>query len=251
MEPIFACRLCDEGSGLGGLAASAFVLSLLVYIGVILWLDNVHIGTSNGMYKAIQAEPWIADPFTARLDNSNYLYFPLYGLSCRLLDWLGTWRGVAWKQLAILNAFWASICVAIVYAFVHRLSGSVRAAALAACFHLGSGFVLLLAVINEDIMPGYTLVFGAMALAALWFDRPTVSRVIMVAALFTFGWLIEWRLIFPTLPALVIALHVAGQSIRRRLAMVGVFQVSIVAVAGLVELFWEGHNGAVGLHDLL
>ncbi len=53
MEPIFACRLCDEGSGLGGLAASAFVLSLLVYIGVILWLDNVHIGTSNGMYKAI------------------------------------------------------------------------------------------------------------------------------------------------------------------------------------------------------
>ena len=73
----------------------------------------------------------------------------------------------------------------------------------------------------------------------------------MVAALFTFGWLIEWRLIFPTLPALVIALLVAGQSIRRRLAMVGVFQVSIVAVAGLVELFWEGHNGAVGLHDLL
>ena len=42
-----------KGRALGGLAASAFVLSLLVYIGVILWLDNVHIGTSNGMYKAI------------------------------------------------------------------------------------------------------------------------------------------------------------------------------------------------------
>lgn len=174
-----------KGRALGGLAASAFVLSLLVYIGVILWLDNVHIGTSNGMYKAIQTEPWIADPFTARLDNSNYLYFPLYGLSCRLLDWLGIWRGIAWKQLAILNAFWASICVAMVCAFVHRLSGSARAAALAAGFHLGSGFVLLLAVINEDIMPGYTLVFGAMALAALWFDRPTVWRTIVVAALFT------------------------------------------------------------------
>ena len=231
--------------------ALAFVLSLVVLEGTIAWLDNVHIATLNGMYKAIQAEPWIADPFTARLDPSNYLYFPLYGLSCRLLDWLGIWRGMAWKQLAVLNAFWASVCVAFVYAFFHRLTSSVCVAALAACFHLGSGFVLLLAVISEDIMPGYTLVFGAMALAALWFDKPTTRRVIAVAALFTFGWLIEWRLIFPTLPALVLALLVARQAIGRRLAMVGVLLVSIVAVAGLVQQFWEGHNGAVGLHDIL
>ncbi|MSP76879.1 MAG: hypothetical protein EXR12_12165, partial [Rhodospirillaceae bacterium] len=72
----------------GWQVALAFVLSLLVLEGTIAWLGNVHIATSNGMYKAIQAEPWIADPFTARLDPSNYLYFPLYGLSCRLLDWL-------------------------------------------------------------------------------------------------------------------------------------------------------------------
>ena len=235
----------------GWQVALAFVLSLLVLEGTIAWLGNVHIATSNGMYKAIQAEPWIADPFTARLDPSNYLYFPLYGLSCRLLDWLGIWRGMAWKQLAVLNAFWASVCVAFVYAFFHRLTSSVCVAALAACFHLGSGFVLLLAVISEDIMPGYTLVFGAMALAGLWFDKPTARRVIAVAALFTFGWLIEWRLIFPTLPALVLALLVARDTIGRRLAMIGVLLVSIVAVAGLVQLFWEGHNGAVGLHDIL
>ena len=46
-----------------------------------------------------------------------------------------------------------------------------------------------------------------MALAGLWFDRPTHGRVaIAVGALFTLGWLVEWRLIFPTLPALVLAL---------------------------------------------
>ena len=36
-----------------------------------------------------------------------------------------------------------------------------------------SSYVLLLSVINEDIMPGYALVLGAMLLAGLWFDRPT------------------------------------------------------------------------------
>ena len=119
---------------------------------------------------------------------------------------LGIQRGVPWKQFAYLNAFWASLCIVFVYAFVHRVTESVAAAVLAAIFHFGCGFVLLLAVISEDIMPGYALVLGAMALAGLWFDRPTYVRVVIVGAVFTLGWLIEWRLIFPTLPALLLAL---------------------------------------------
>ncbi len=228
-----------------------FALSLLALVGLIGWLQNVHILTANGMYKSIQAEPWIADPATARLDPSNYLYFPLYGALCRLLDALGIERGVPWKQLAYLNAFWASLCVVVVYAFVHRLTQDVRAAALAALFHFGSGFFLLLAVISEDIMPGYALVLGAMALAGLWFDRPSRARVAAVGALFTLGWLVEWRLIFPTLPALVLALAVSEGPARQRLARIAVLLVSILAVAGIVQLLWDGHNGAVGLHDLL
>ena len=92
----------------------AFALSLLALCGLIAWLQNVHIITANGMYKSIQAEPWIADPAHARLDPSNYLYFPLYGALCRLLDCARhRLRGVPWKQFAYLNAFWASL--AIVY----------------------------------------------------------------------------------------------------------------------------------------
>jgi hypothetical protein len=240
-----------KAPALGWQLASAFVLSLLVLIGLIDWLQNVHIITTNGMYKSIQAEPWIADPSRARLDPSNYLYFPLYGALCRGLDWLGIDRGVPWRQLAWLNAFFASLATVVVYAFIHRLTGSARAAALAACFHLGCGFVLLLAVISEDIMPGYTAVLAAMALAGLWFDRPTHGRVALVGALFTLGWLIEWRLLFPTLPALVLALALAPQRLPRRAALIVTLAVSIVVVAGLAQLWSERWSGAVGLHDLL
>ncbi|MBI3197637.1 MAG: hypothetical protein HYZ40_09025 [Rhodospirillales bacterium] len=236
---------------LGWQLVLAFALSLLVLVGLIGWLQNVHILTANGMYKSIQAEPWIADPATARLDSSNYLYFPLYGALCRLLDVLGIERGVPWKQLAYLNAFWASLCVVFAYAFVHRLTQSAWAAVLASVFHFGCGFFLLLAVISEDIMPGYALVFGAMALAGLWFDRPTFVRVAIVGAVFTLGWLIEWRLIFPNLPALVLALALSEGSPWRRLARIGVLVAAILAASGIVQLLWDGHNGAVGLHHML
>lgn len=229
----------------------AFALSLLVLVGLIGWLQNVHILTANGMYKAIQTEPWIANPATARLDDSNYLYFPLYGLLCRLLDWLGIERGVPWKQLAYINAFWASLCVVFVYAFVHRVTQSVAASVLAAVFHFGCGFFLLLAVISEDIMPGYALVLGAMLMAGLWFERPSYIRVAIVGAVFTLGWLMEWRLIFPTLPALLLALAWSDGTIAWRFRRIVMLIASILATAGIVQLLWDGHNGAVGLHDML
>lgn len=229
----------------------AFALSLSTLCLLIGWLQNVHIISSNGMYKSIQAEPWIADPSAARLDPSNYLFFPLYGISARLLDALGILRGVPWKQFAYLNAFWASIGTVVVYTFAHRLTGSALVAALASAFHLGCGFVLLLSVISEDIMPGYVFVLASMALAGLWFDHPTWRRIALVGVLFTLGWLIEWRLMFPTLPALVLALLTAPEPMARRLRHVLVLVASILATSGIVQLSWEGHNGAIGLHDIL
>ena len=111
--------------------------------------------------------------------------------------------------------------------------------------------MLLLAVINEDIMAGYVVVLASMLLAALWFERPAWRQVVIVAAVFTIGWLIEWRLIFPSLPAFVLALALSEGGWRRRAAMIGLLLASIVATAGIVQQIWEGHNGAVGLHDLL
>jgi hypothetical protein len=228
-----------------------FALSLLALVGLIGWLQNVNIITGNGLYKAIQAEPWIADFAHARLDYANYLYFPLYGALAHLLDGLGILRGVAFKQFAYLNAFFASLAVVFVYGFVHRLTGNVRAAIAAALFHLGTGFFLLLGVISEDIMPGYFLVLVSMLLAGLWFDRPTSRQIAGVSAIFTVGWLVEWRLMFPTLPAFVLALLLSEGDWKVRARRVGILLVSVLASAGIVEVCWEGHNGAIGLPDLL
>ncbi len=231
--------------------ALAFILTLVVLCGLIYWLQNVHIVTNNGLYKSLQVQPWISDPPRAKLDPSNYLYFPLYGRMCAWLDALGILEGQAWRQFAYINAFWASVGSVLVYAFAWRLTGRTLIAAAATLFHLGIGFVLLLSVINEDIVPGYVVVLGSMMLASLWFDRPTHPRVIVVAAVFTIGWLIEWRLMFPTLPAFVLALAISDGTPRRRAALVGTLLVAIVATAGIVQQLWEGHYGAVGVHDLL
>ena len=157
-----------------------------------------------------------------------------------------------WRQFAWLNAFFASLATVIVYAFVHRLTGSVRAAALAAAFHLGCGFVLLLSVISEDIMPGYTLVLGAMALAGLWFDRPTYLRVALVGALFTAGLADRMAADVPVLPALVVALALSPERLLRRAALIGtLLVVRSSSSPGIVQLWSERYPGAVGLHDIL
>lgn len=240
-----------KAPALGWQLALAFILSLLFLVGMIVWLQNVHILTANGMYKSIEAGPWIHDFRHARLDYANYLYFPLYGALCKLLDALGILRGVPWKQFAYLNAVWASLCIVFVYAFVRRVTGSALIATLAALFHLGSGTFLVLAVVNEDIMPAYTVLMAAMLMASLWFDRPTCPRVVLVGVVFTLAWLIEWRLIFPTLSGFLLALAIADIPLRRRAAMIAVLLVSIVAVTGIVQQIWEGHNGALGLFDIL
>ena len=240
-----------KAPALGWQLLATFVLSLAVLIGLIGWLQNVNIITGNGLYKAMQAEPWIADFRHGRLDASNYLYFPLYGALAQLLDWVGVLRGIPYKQFAYLNAFFASLGCVFVYAFVRRLTGSAVVAIAATLFHFGTGFFLLLGVISEDIMPGYVLILASMLMAALWFDRPTWQQIVIVAVAFTLGWMVEWRLMFPTLPALGLALLLSDGTWKTRVLRAGGLLVAVVATAGIIQQIWEGHNGAMGLPDLL
>ncbi len=232
----------------GLIAAGTFVL----LVGVILWLDNAQaLLTGNGVFKAAELKPWISNPASAPLYPSNYLFYPVYGALCRLLDWLGVLTGDPRRQITILNAASAALCVSIVYRLGCALTHSRALAASAALFHLACSFVLMLAITNEDIMPSYTVMLGAMALAAVWFAKPTPARVLAVSVVFSLGWLGEWRLMFPALPGLLAALWLAPGSLTVRLRGIALLLAGIVATAGVASLLGRGHNGAVGPFDLI
>ena len=226
--------------------------SSALLIAIVLWFDNAQGGlTGNGVFKGLELRPWVTDPAIAPLYPSNYLYYPLYGALCRLLDLLGVFAGDPRRQITILNAVSCSLCLAVVYLLIRSLTGDRLIALLAAMFHLASSFVMFLAIVNEDILPSYTVLLAAMALGSVWFARPTAARVAAVAVLFSLAWLMEWRLMFPTLPALLAALWLCEPRPARRLGWIALFLAGMVLTACVAALAWQGHEDSVGPIDLL
>ena len=69
-------------------------------IALILWFDNAQGGlTGNGVFKSLELKPWVVDPANAPLYPSNYLFYPIYGGLCRLLDLLGVFAGDPRRQI--------------------------------------------------------------------------------------------------------------------------------------------------------
>jgi len=221
-------------------------------IAIVLWFDNAQGGlTGNGVFKSLELKPWVTDPGKAPLYPSNYLFYPVYGVLCRLLDLLGVFAGDPRRQMTVLNAMFCALSFGVIYLLIRNLTGVRLVALLAALFHLATNFVLFLAIINEDIMPSYTVLLAAMALGAVWLARPTAPRVLTVSILFSLAWLMEWRLMFPTLPAMLVALWVCEPDWRRRLGWIALFLAGMVATAAIVAWAWSGHEGAVGTFDLI
>ncbi len=243
-------RYGDEGLQVD--LALVFGLSLTGLTLLVGWIDNPQALTSNGIFKALTIRTWMADPAGASLDASNYLYYPVMARLCQLLDLLGILAGDPRRQIAYINCFFAAISLCLVYILVRRLFASRLVAWAAVLFHLASAFFLNLAVSNEDILPSYTLLLASMVLACLWFDRPTLFRIAAVCFVFTLAWLSEWRLMFPTLPALLVALLVGPGTLWRRIGRAAFFVVLMVGFAELAMLLWgpqEGNAGSVA--DLL
>ncbi len=229
-----------------------FMVGFAGLIALMSWLDNAEAITGNGVFKAVQTKPWISNPSTAQLDPSNYLHFPFVGAFCRLLDFVGVLEGDPRRQLCVVNAFSAALCLCIVYMLVREITQSRPVAWLAVLFHLAGAFFLNLAICNEDIMPGYTLLFASMALACVWFVSPTRTRVCLVAVLFTLAWMFEWRLMFPTLPAMLLALALGPGHAVQRLARVALFLITMVAFTWIVMSLWGPQpNNAPSVMDLL
>lgn len=252
---VFASTPSSSSARPGGTATDLILLTVggsALLIALILWFDNAQGGlTGNGVFKTLELKPWVVDPAHAPLYPANYLFYPVYGALCRLLDLLGVFAGDPRRQITILNAVSASLCAGAAYLLARAFTGDRMIALLTAAFHLATCHVMFLAIVNEDIMPSYTLLFAAMALASVWLAGPTAARVIAVSALFSIAWLFEWRLMFPTLPAMLAALWLCERQWTRRLTWIALFLATMLATATVVALLWQGHDKAVGPLDLI
>ncbi len=215
-------------------------------------MDNVHFGPMNGLWKSTLVEDWERTPAAARLDRSNYLYYPTGQhivprpryprRACR--------QSVAAARL--YNAAFAAVNIGILFCFVYWLTHRRDAALAAALLALSCGFFLTLATSNEDIMPTFTFVFAAMVLAGIWFSQPTVGQVVVVGIVFSFGWLGEWRLIFPTFPALVLALGLSEGTWKAPCPLIFVLMAATLGTCrARCAQRGRGILGAVGAFDLL
>src|SRR5262245_8066606 len=233
-------------------ALAVSVTGGMVLIAIVLWFDNAQGGlTGNGVFKSMELRPWVIGPENAPLYPSNYLYYPLMGLLCRGLDLLGVLVGDPRRQITIVNALSGGISLGVVYLLIRAVTADRLIALLAALFHLASSFVMFLAIVNEDVMPSYTVLLAAMALGSVWLAQPTAMRVVAVAALFSLAWLMEWRLMFPTLPALLAALWLCEDRPAQRLGWIALFLAAMLVVASLVSWAWQEHDKSVGPFELI
>lgn len=218
-------------------AISVAALSLLLLLGFQLYVDNVFIVTTNGLWKSVLVREWADHPDIARIDPANALYFPVYGALVRVLDAWHVFPGLAWKQMAVLNAVFASFILGSIQYWVAATFANRRIALLTVLFYGGSGHFLTLSVINEDIMPSYFFVLLAMLLAGSWFGRPTPARIVTVAIVTSIAWLFEWRLLFPVVPPMLLALWLAAGSLRQRGARTALFLLGN-SLLPLCVAFW-------------
>lgn len=226
--------------------ALIWCLSLAALVNLILWYDNAQGITGNGIFKAMQAKPWIRDPASAQLDPSNYLYFPVIGRICWLFDFLGVFPGDPRRQIPFISAMSASACLVLIYILILHITGDRVLAIISAAFHLAGAFFLRLAISNEDIMPSYALMLSSMVLGSMWFTRPSFRRVAIVSSLFTLGWLFEWRLMFPTLPAMLLALALAPCRPAMRIAWAATFLATSFVVVLVIQALWGPQPGNPG-----
>jgi hypothetical protein len=231
---------------------AVFLLGSCLLIALVLWMDNAEGVTGNGAFKAMTIKQWMAEPSRAPLNNSNYLYFPLMAILCGLLDLVGVFVGDPRRQLTIINAVSAAACLCLLFVLVYRLTHSRLVSWATVLFQVAAAFFLRLAISNEDILPSYAVMFAAMVMACLWFSRPTWKNVALVAITFTLAWLMEWRLMFPVLPPMLLALLIAPGRAAERLGRIAVFLGTMLVTAKIAMILWGAHeNNVPALADLL
>jgi hypothetical protein len=207
---------------------------------LIVFFDNANRATTNGLWKSIDVARWVdgtPDRFT---DAANLLYYPVIGALVRALPEAAF--GTVWQRMAFVNAFLAAIVLALTYALALALFQSRRAALFASLCQLSMGFFLLLATINEDIMPGYLWFVAAIACVVLP-RRPGPIALVLAAQCVALAWLFHSSLQLPAIGAFVLAIAAWTGEVRRAAWRLALFCAALVPLplvcAQLFGLSWS------------
>jgi hypothetical protein len=225
--PSSTSRSMAFSSGPRWLEPLAIALIAAILLGFLIsFYDNTNRGTTNGLWKSIDVTPWVERAPDRKTEDSNLLYYPAVGAFVRLLpDSLGP----VWRRMAFVNAMFASGVLALTYLIAFRLFESREAALFTSLSHAAMAFFLLLATINEDIMPGYAWFVAALACVVVP-ARPRVWHVALAAQCVALSWLLHSSLQLPAIGAALAGIIARTPDLRRASRLVGVFAASLIPV---------------------
>jgi hypothetical protein len=213
-----------------------FVIGLSVLWALIVFYDNVHRATMNGLWKSIQMVPYFNHLPERMPDAGNLLYFPVLGRLLHLMP--ESMFGPVWRRMAFFNGLCGAAVLALTYLIAHRLFRSKRAAVFACLAQGAMAFFLLLSTINEDIMPGYFWFVAALATAVMP-RRPTLPVVVLSAQCIALSWLFHSSLQLPGVGALLVGLVLSADSMRTAIIRVAVFCVALIPLPVLTALKFQ------------
>jgi hypothetical protein len=252
-------------------ALAVFVTLAGFYIGLVVYLDNTNLGTSNGLWKAPLVRYWEMN--TGRpIESGGPLYLPVYGLlSGAIPDRVVSYgvRGsfLTFRKMAILNALFGALASCAVFLLAVRLLRSEIAALTVCLGHALAAFILLNSLNSEDVMPAYAFFVIASALlfeyvaTRKWFWLPASVMFFVLMMLF------HWTLIVPALAAAGTVLLVLALIERRQrwapAAFYALFFLTVLLASGapalvfgrtvpVMELLYPGKahpNGYLGLSE--
>jgi hypothetical protein len=221
---------------------AVFVVASIGLCSVVFFYDDVHRATTNGLWKSMDVVLWTEWQPTRFTDGDNMLYYPVIGMLTRALP--ASVFGAVWQRMAFVNAFIGAAVMALTYLVAFGLFRS-RATALFACAcQFAMAFFLLLATINEDIMPGYGWFVAAVA-CGVAARRLTPWTIVVVAQCVALSWLFHASLRPPSVAAFVLAILAVEPTWRRRLSSVALFIVALLPVPIVSALafglpWWSG-----------
>ncbi len=196
-----------------------FLCLTVLYLTLVVWLDNTNITTTNGLYKAIDVRGW--ETLTKFVvDSGGLLYAVSMAVLCKILpdSWVSFYGDmvptfVTYRKLAFINTVFGAGVSTVLYHLAFRVTQNKAWSLGVTCVHAFSAFVLINSIISEDIMPAYFFyVLGFLCAfkglfdgeKRLWFTFATLS---ILAVLF-----LHWSL-FPvaTLTYLIIGIYVCRE----------------------------------------